>query len=152
MSANGTRSCGTLEDEMTTWTCPECSRTFGRVRAGHTCAPAMTMDDWLATSPAYERPVALRLIELVHPWPDAIIEPVQVGLFLKRRSTFAQLRTMTKWTALTIKLPGEVTVPQPSRRVQRLGSRWFHTYNLTDEAGLTADLESMVEEAYEADA
>lgn len=134
------------------WTCPDCSRTFGRVRAGHTCAPAMTLSDWLNTSPAYEHPLALRLIARARAWPDAVIEPVQVGLFLKRRSTFAQLRTMTKWTALTIKLPVEVSIPEPSRRVQRLGNRWFHTYNLAAEAELTSDLLSMVEEAYDADA
>ncbi|MGB3185516.1 MAG: DUF5655 domain-containing protein [Ornithinimicrobium sp.] len=136
---------------MTTWTCPECSRTFGRVRAGHTCAPAMTLLTWLDTSPSYERPVALRLTAMVRSWPDVIIEPVQVGLFLKRRSTFAQLRTMTRWTALTIKLPGEVTVPEPSRRVQRMGSRWFHTYNLAGETDLTGEVMSLVHKAYEAD-
>lgn len=112
----------------------------------------MTLSDWLNTSPAYEQPVALRLIAHAQAWPDAVIEPVQVGLFLKRRSTFAQLRTMTKWAALTIKLPVEVSIPEPSRRVQRLGNRWFHTYNLAAEAELTSDLLSMVEEAYDADA
>ena len=137
---------------MTIWTCPDCSRTFGRARAGHTCAPAMTLPEWLTTSPAYERPVALRLVELTYGWPDVVVEPVQVGLFLKRHSTFTQLRTMTRWTALTIKLPVEVTFPEPSKRVQRLGNRWFHTYNLAGEDALTTDLSLMIEEAYEADA
>ncbi len=52
--------------------------------------------------------------------PDAHVEPVSVGLFVKRRRTFVQLRTMTKWTALTIKLTREVCDPHPSRR----GSDW----------------------------
>lgn len=137
---------------MAMWPCPDCSRTFSRARAGHTCAPTMPLADWLTTSPAYERPVAQRLIELVAPWPEAVVEPVQVGLFLKRQSVFAQVRTMTQWTALSIKLPVEVTFPEPSRRVQRLGNRWFHTYNLAGEDALTNDLMSMVEEAYEVDA
>ncbi len=124
---------------------------FGRTRAGHTCAPALTLDEWMASSPPYERPVAQRLIEVVSHLPDALLEPVQVGLFVKRRSTFTQLRTMTKWTALSVKLTREVTWPEPSRRVQRQVSRYYYTYNLAGADDLTADLEALIDEAYEAD-
>ncbi len=112
----------------------------------------MKLDEWLTTSPDYERPVAQKLLELAASLPDAHVEPVSVGLFVKRRSTFAQLRTMTKWTALTVKLTREVSDPKPSRRVQRLGSRWFHTYNLTRADDLSNAIIEMIEQAYEADA
>lgn len=110
----------------------------------------MGLDEWLTTSPDHERPIALRLIELVDDLPDAIVEPVQVGLFIKRRSTFAQLRTMTRWTALTVKLARQVTDPEPSRRVQRQGSRVWHTYNLHAAHDLDA-VTDLVTEAYELD-
>ncbi len=97
-------------------------------------------------------PVARALLDVAASWPDVHVEPVSVGLFLKRHSTFAQLRTKKKWTALTVKLPGEVSDPRPSLRVQRLGSRWFHTYNLTAADDLTPELVELVEQAYDADA
>ncbi len=136
---------------MSDWTCPECERPFARANAGHTCFAALGLDEWIASSPAYGRPVAQALIELVECMPQARVEPVQVGLFLKRRSTFAQLRTKTKWTALTVKLPREADDPEPSRRVQRQGSRFFHTYNLSVPGALTDDLIALIAEAYELD-
>ena len=33
------------------------------------------------------------------------VEPVSVGIFLKRARTFAELRPMTKWVALSFSLP-----------------------------------------------
>ncbi len=84
----------------------------------------MSLAEWLDTSPPHERPVAERLVELVDRLPEAWVEPVQVGLFIKRGSSFAQLRTMTQWTALSLKLTREVTRPEPSRKVSRQGSRY----------------------------
>ncbi len=137
---------------MSDWTCPECERTFARANAGHTCSPALGLNEWLAHAPAYERPVAQALIELAESMPDARVEPVQVGLFLKRRSAFAQLRTKTNWTALTVKLTRASDGPAPSLRVQRQGSRYFHTFNLMGPGALTDDLVALIGEAYEADA
>jgi hypothetical protein len=108
------------------WTCPECGRGFGRVRQGHECAPAMSLEEYLATSPPHERPVAELVLAHVRSLPEAHVEPVQVGLFVKRRRTFAQLRTMTRWAALWLALPRVVTDPEPSRAVQRQGTVHHH--------------------------
>ena len=112
----------------------------------------MDLDEWLKTSPDHERPVAERLIQLVDHLPGAFLEPVQVGLFVKRNSNFAQLRTRTKWTALSIKLAREVPRPAPDLKIQRMGSRYFHTYNLRAAGDLTEFLEDLIAEAYELDA
>ncbi len=111
----------------------------------------MSLAEWLDTSPPHERPVAERLVELVDRLPEAWVEPVQVGLFIKRGSSFAQLRTMTQWTALSLKLTREVTRPEPSRKVSRQGSRYHHVYNLHHPNDLTPDLVELLTEAYEAD-
>ena len=42
---------------MAAWECPECGRTFARVRQGHECAPAMSLEEYFATGPARERPI-----------------------------------------------------------------------------------------------
>ncbi|WP_370327145.1 DUF5655 domain-containing protein [Euzebya sp.] len=137
---------------MATWTCPDCGRRFGRRNAGHVCAPAMTLEEWLATSPPHERPVAERLIEAVAELPDAWVEPVQVGLFVKRSSTFCALRTMTRWTALSLKLPRVVTAPEPDRKVQSQGIVHHHTWNLRRPEDLTDELIGLLGESYDFDA
>ncbi|MEE8599612.1 DUF5655 domain-containing protein [Euzebya tangerina] len=111
----------------------------------------MSLEEWLETSPDHERPVAEKLIDLVGYLPDARIEPVQVGLFIKRSSNFAQLRTMTKWSSFTIKLGREVPRPAPDRKIQRMGSRFFHTYNLHRPEDLTETLAELLGEAYDFD-
>ncbi len=133
------------------WACPDCGRTFGRARQGHTCSPAMTVADYLETSPVYERPIAEALIAHVATLPDAVVEPVSVGLFCKRGSTFAQLRTMTKWVSLGLKLPRVVGNPTPDRKVQQYSpGHHHHVWNLRSLAALDPLLD-LIDEAYEAD-
>jgi hypothetical protein len=90
------------------WTCPECGRQFGRKRQGHECAPALSLEEYFSTGPAHERPVfeaVLRHLETVGP---VHVEPVSVGIFLKRSRTFAELRPMQHWVALWFGLPRRV--------------------------------------------
>jgi hypothetical protein len=73
-------------------------------------------------------------------------------LFVKRSSTFAQLRTKTRWVALMVKLPRVVTSPRPDLKVQSHGSSHFHTYNLRTPDDISPALLDLITEAYEADA
>ena len=136
---------------MTTrWECPDCHRTFGRAHQGHTCSPAMTVADYLATAPDHERPVAEALLAHAASLEHAVVEPVSVGLILKRRSTFVMARTMTRWVSVSIKLPRVVTDPPPDRKVQQHAGAHHHVWNVRTADDLTALL-PLVDEAYEAD-
>ena len=111
----------------------------------------MTVADYLETSPPYERPIAEALIMHLATLPDAIVEPLSVGLFLKRGSTFSQLRTMTKWVSLSLKLPRVVSDPAPARKVQEYSpGNYHHVWNLRCLADLDPLLD-LIDEAYEAD-
>ncbi len=131
------------------WLCPDCGRTFGRARQGHTCSPAMSIDDYLATAPDHERPVATALIDFARTLEHAVVEPVSVGLILKRRSTFVMARTMTRWVSLNIMLPRVVTDPAPDRKVQQQAGAHHHVWNVRTVDDLTPLL-ALVDEAYEA--
>ena len=133
------------------WTCPDCARSFGRTRQGHTCSPAMSVEDYLATAPEHERPVAAALIAHAAGLEEAVVEPVSVGLILKRRSTFVMARTMTRWVSLGISLPRVVADPAPDRKVQQYSSTYHHVWNVRTVDDLLPLL-SLVDEAYEADA
>lgn len=111
----------------------------------------MAVDDYLATCPDHERPVAEALIAHAATLEHAVVEPVSVGLILKRRSTFVLARTMTRWVSLGVKLPRVVTEPTPDRKVQRSGGAHHHVWNVRTVEELALVL-PLVDEAYESDA
>ena len=93
---------------MPVWTCPRCRRTFGRSGQGHECAPALTLEEYFATGPERERPIFDAVWEHLDELGDVRVEPVQVGIFFKRRRTFVELRPKTKWVDLSILLERRV--------------------------------------------
>ena len=112
------------------WTCPECDRRFGAVRQGHDCAPALSLEEYFATGPDHERPVFEAVRAHLTSLGDVHVEPVSVGIFFKRGRTFAQLRPMTRWVALSFVLSRTVTSPRIARKVQAQGTRHHHVVNL----------------------
>lgn len=133
------------------WTCPECDRQFGRRGQGHTCAPGLTMAEYLATAPPHEPPVLEAVLAHVARLPEALVEPVQIGVFVKRRTTFARLVTRTRWVAMSLRLPRLVTSPAPDRKVELTGAAHHHTWNLRSAGDVTPALLDLLTEAYEAD-
>jgi hypothetical protein len=111
------------------WTCPDCGRLFGRTRQGHECAPAMSLDEYLATGPPHEAPVS-------------------VGVLLKRPRMFAQLRPMARWEAVSFVLGRTVHSPRISRKVLDTGSGRYHVVNVRTPAEVDDQLVSWLVEAY----
>ena len=135
------------------WTCPKCSRRFGRSNQGHECAPAMTIDDYFAAGgPPFERGVFEAVCgHLQSLDPDLWVEPVSVGIFFKRRTSFVQLRTMTKWVAVCFHLPRRLTSDRLSRRVVPNGQRFYHVVNARSADDVDGQLRGWLTEAWEAD-
>lgn len=132
------------------WTCPDCGRLFGRTRQGHDCAPAMSVEEYFETGPDFERPIfdavldglAAAGVEPIH------VEPVSVGIFLKRPERFAQLRTMTKWIAVGFSLRQELASRRISRKVVPHGQRYHHVVNVRDESEVDDELIGWLAEAH----
>ncbi len=110
----------------------------------------MPLAEYLATAPDHERPISEALVAHLATMEDAVVEPVSIGLLMKRRSTFAELRTMTRWVALRVKLPRVVEDPAPDRKVQQYAASYHHVWNLRSVDDLMP-LRGLLEEAYEAD-
>src|SRR5262249_38070990 len=130
------------------WRCPKCDRLFRRTGQSHECAPAMTLDDYFSTGPPHERPVfdaVFRHLESVGPF---VVEPVSVGIFLKRSQTFAALRPMQKWVALSFMLPREVRHETITRRVVQYHGRYYHVANIRSPEDLDDRLLDWLTEAY----
>lgn len=116
----------------------------------------MTLEEYLATGPPHERPVFdavwAHLSTLVDDEGNGVhLEPVSVGVFFKRSTTFAQLRPMTRWVALWFGLRRRLTTDRLSRKVVVSGSRFHHVVNLADPSQVDDELRGWLTEAFFAD-
>ena len=130
---------------MPVWVCPECGRRFARRGQAHECAPALSLDEYFATGPERERPifeaVMAGLDERVGP---IHIEPVSVGIFLKRARGFCELRPKTKWVAVGFGMPRTLHSPRLSRKVV---DSW-HVVNVREPREVDDELLDWLAEAY----
>src|SRR5262245_48586926 len=130
------------------WVCPECRRQFRRKGQGHECAPAMELEEDLASGPAHERPIVEAVLGLLDEAVGPVhVEPVSVGLFLKRSQTFAELRPMVRWEALWFALARRDDHPRITRR---MGSppRTYHVVRLHTPGDVDDQVRDWLVEAY----
>ena len=130
------------------WTCPACHRTFGRNGQRHDCAPALSIEEYFSTGPAFERPVFEAVLAHVEGLGPCQVEAVSVGIFFKRSRSFAQLRPMQRWVALSFSLPRAVRHPLITRRVVPYGRHFHHVANLRIPDDLDNELREHLTEAY----
>lgn len=134
------------------WTCPECQRRFGRANQGHECSPAMSVDEYFETGPEFERPIFERVLAHFRTLdPDIWFEPVSVGIFFKRRTSFVQLRTMTKWVAVAFNLDRKLEHGRLSRKVIEHSGRYYHVVNVRTADEVDDELLEWLTEAWHAD-
>lgn len=134
---------------MASWTCPSCERRFARVGQSHECAPAMTIEEYFATGPAFERPI----FEAVHAYLETLgpmtVEPVSVGIFIKADGSFVELRPMTRWVRLSFPLRRRLDHPRLSRQPIETATRVFHFVNLRSPDDLDDTVQAWLAEAYQ---
>jgi hypothetical protein len=133
---------------MTGWTCPQCRRLFRRAGQSHECAPALSVEEYFSTGPAHERPVFEAVMRHLDTLGPVHVEPVSVGIFLKRAQTFAQLRPKDRWVALSFSLSRRVQHERIIRKVVRYHARYHHVANLRTPDDLDDRLRSWLAEAY----
>ena len=134
---------------MPAWTCPSCRRQFGRTGQSHECAPAMSLEEYFSTGPERERPIFDAVMEHLDGVGPVHVEPVSVGIFLKRSRGFAELRPMVKWVALSFSLGREVDHPKIARTVRGArSSRIHHVVNLRGPEDVDDDVRAWLTEAY----
>lgn len=134
--------------DMARWTCPECRRQFGTRNQSHECAPAVSLDEYFSTGPARERPIFDAVMAHLDTVGEVHVEPVSVGIFLKRSRTFAELRPKTNWVALSFSLRRKVTHPLIKRKVMEYHGRYYHIANIADPDDIDDDIRDWLTEAY----
>ncbi len=131
------------------WVCPDCHRLFGRNKQSHECSPGLTLEEYFATGPPHERPVFEAVAAHLATVGPVHVEPVSVGIFLKNPRTFAQLRPMQRWVALSFSLPRTARHRTITRKVLAHGDRFWHVANVAGPEDVDALLCDLLTEAYE---
>lgn len=108
----------------------------------------MSLDEYFSTGPKQERPIFEAVMGHLDTVGPVHVEPVSVGIFLKRDRTFAELRPMRRWVALSFSLPRPVQHPRITRKTQRYHGRYYHVANLRDPGDLDHEICGWLTEAY----
>jgi hypothetical protein len=108
----------------------------------------MSLEEYFSTGPPRERPIfeaVMRHLEAIGP---VHVEPVSVGIFLKRAQSFAELRPKDRWVAMSFSLRRQVEHQLITRKVVAYHGRYFHVANLRSAEDLDDRLRSWLTEAY----
>jgi len=108
----------------------------------------MSLEEYFSTGPPHERPVfeaVMRHLDAVGP---VHVEPVSVGILLKRAQTFAQLRPTDRWVALHFSLGRPVHHDRIIRKVINYGGRYHHVANVRTLEDVDDRLCGFLTEAY----
>lgn len=133
---------------MPAWVCPKCERQFARTNQGHECSPAMTLEEYFSTGPERERPIFEAVMAHMRTVGPVHVEPVSVGIFLKRARSFSQLRPMTKWVALSFSLDRTVRHRTIVRKPKEYNGRYHHVANIVGPEDIDDDIRAWLTESY----
>jgi hypothetical protein len=132
---------------MARWTCPQCDRTFGRTSQSHVCLSVMGVDDYFATRPEYERHIYDAVVGHLLTVGTIDVEAATVGILVKRRRTFVELRPKQKWVELSIMLTRPIDDPRVSRRIVVSRARFAYLFRLRSAADVDEDLRELLTES-----
>jgi hypothetical protein len=108
----------------------------------------MSLDEYFSTGPERERPIFDAVFAHVETLGPVHVEPVSVGIFLKRSRTFAELRPMQRWEALWFELPRRVRHLRITRTMASSGARTVHGTRLYTPDDVDDEVQDWLTEAY----
>ena len=108
----------------------------------------MSVEEYFSTGPPFERPVFEAVLAHLSTFGEVHVEPVSVGIFLKRSRTFAQLRPMTQWVAVSFTLTRTIQSARIARKVIDAGRSRYHVVNVREPDEVDEQLCEWLTEAY----
>jgi hypothetical protein len=108
----------------------------------------MSVDEYFSTGPSFERPIYEAVLGHLESVGPVHVEPVSVGIFIKREGGLVELRPMRRWVALSFPLRRRVEHPRIARKPIVAGARIFHVVNLMGPDDVDDDVRGWLTEAY----
>ena len=92
----------------------------------------MTLEEYFSTGPQRERPVFDAVMAHLATLGEVHVEPVSVGIFIKKSGSFLELRPMQKWVAMTFPLNRRLQHPRIGTKPVTVGRHTYHRVDLRD--------------------
>ena len=108
----------------------------------------MSLEEYFSTGPPFERPIFEAVMAGLADVGPIHVEPVSVGIFLKRSSGFSELRPMTKWVAISFSLERTLRSSRIARKVIDSGARRYHVVNVRSADEVDDELLGWLAESY----
>jgi Domain of unknown function (DUF5655) len=133
---------------MPAWTCPSCRRRFGRAQQSHECEPVLALEEYLASQPAEHRAIYVKALKALSRLGELEIDPVKVGILIKRGFTFCELRPKRDGVELSIKLSRPLQSPRFQRVIHYSARRTAYVLRLKAAKEIDRELLAWLTEAY----
>jgi hypothetical protein len=130
------------------WRCADCGRSFGRANQSHQCDPALSLEQYLAKQPAERRSTYEAVLRVLRKLGPVDIDPVGVGIMVKRARTFCELRPRRNAVELSFKLSEPLAHPRIRRVVRSSVHRLAYFVDLASAADVDAQIRSWLAESY----
>jgi hypothetical protein len=108
----------------------------------------MSLEDYFATGPERERPIFEAVMAHLVTLGPVHVEPVSVGIFIKKSGTFVELRPMARSVALSFLLPRKLQHPRIARKPITSGALTYHVVNLKGPEDVDDDVRAWLSESY----
>ena len=108
----------------------------------------MTVQEFLADQPEQWHPVYQAVLGLLYEIGEVTVDPVAVGILVKRRGTFCELRPKKSAVELSFKLNDRVSHPRIRRRVKASTHRTAHFVWLRDVDEVDDQIRAWLAEAW----
>jgi hypothetical protein len=129
------------------WTCPACDRTFGRANQSHVCLPVQAVSEYFAARPDYEREIYDAVVGHLAQVAAVDVEAATVGILVKRRRTFVEMRPKQRWVELSIMLTRPIDDPRVSRRIVVSRGRFAYFFRIRSADDIDDDLRALLTES-----
>jgi hypothetical protein len=108
----------------------------------------MSIDEYFAARPAWERPIFEAVAEHLASVGDVQVEAVEVGILVRRLRTFAELRPRRDRLVLSLLLSRRLQHPRIVRTWHGPGMRSAYFVDLRQPADVDQDVQDWLTEAY----
>lgn len=133
---------------MAPWLCRNCGRRFGRTNQSHECRPGLTLREYLGRQPPERRATYRAVLRELEKLGPLDIDPVEVGIMIKRARTFCELHPRRNAVELSFKLSRPLADPRIHRTIRSSTHRHVHFVHLKSAADVDRQLVSWLAEAY----
>jgi len=133
---------------MAQWLCELCGRRFGRANQSHQCEPSLTVDEYLDRQPAELRSTYRAVLKELKKLGPLDIDPVGVGIMIKRARTFCELRPRRGRVELSFKLSEPLVDPRIRKTINSSTYRQVHFVDLRSPRDVDKQIVTWLAESY----